>query len=178
MVKLYFPLKSRSDIASLEVGQEVLLNGTIYTARDRAHLQVKEMLERGFSFPEFLKESCVFYAGPAFYPDGRLSAIGPTTSERMDAFAPLFYSMGVAATIGKGPRRKSVATACKKYRSIYLVSFGGAAAYLTRFVKSIEVVMFEELGPEAIYKLKVEDFPCVVGIDASGRSLENLLIED
>jgi fumarate hydratase subunit beta len=127
--------------------------------------------------PEYLKNSCLFYAGPAFYPDGKLSAIGPTTSLRMDSFATFLYSFGVAATLGKGPRTKEVVNACRHYTGVYLITYGGAAAYLTNFVKKIEVVEFAELGPEAIYRVLVENFPAVVGIDVLGNYIKGAVIE-
>lgn len=146
----------------------MLLAGEIYTARDEAHKRLAESYAKSGLFPDYLKDGCIFYAGPAFYPDGRLSAVGPTTSSRMDGFAPLFYRLGVAATLGKGPRAEEVVDACSQHAGIYLLTYGGAAAYLTRFVRKVELVEFKELGPEAIYRLWVEDFPAVVGIDAEG----------
>ncbi|MCX7831920.1 MAG: FumA C-terminus/TtdB family hydratase beta subunit [Actinobacteria bacterium] len=171
MKSIIFP-SNRKIIGQLSAGEEVAISGIIYTARDEAHRRLFNTYIDCRKFPNYLKESCIFYAGPAFYPDGSLSAIGPTTAARMDEYAPSFYEAGVLATIGKGPRDFSIVEACKKTVSVYLITYGGAASYLTRFVKSIELVDFDELGPEAIYRLEVEDFPAVVGIDSRGNYLD------
>lgn len=175
MRELYFPLESREIFRDLKAGAEVLLSGTVYTARDQAHLRLLKMIKEENRLPDFLSESLIFYAGPSFFKDGTLSAIGPTTAARMDDFAPLFYEYGVAATLGKGPRKKTVVDACKKNRSVYLVTFGGAAAYLTKFVKKIEPVLFTDLGPEAVFKVEIEKLPAVVGFDSSGGFIEKLV---
>jgi len=113
--------------------------------------------------------SCIYYAGPAMTRDGRITAIGPTTASRMDTFAPVLYEWGVAATLGKGPRAKEVAEACRAYGAVYLVTYGGAASYLASFVRKATCVAYRDLGPEAIYRLEVEDFPAYVGIDTRGH---------
>lgn len=176
-MELVFPVKSRKVFDNLKAGDEVVISGEIYTCRDEAHRRIAETYESCRRFPKYLKDSCIFYAGPSFFPDGRLSAIGPTTSERMDAFAPLFYEAGVAATLGKGPRRRRIAEACSANRSLYLITFGGAASYLEKFVEEAELVEFEDLGPEAIYRLYVSGLPAVVGIDARGNFIENAVME-
>lgn len=167
MQELIFPLSNRKSLKSLKAGDEVILSGVCYTARDAAHQRI---VSSG-SLPEEFKNSLIFYAGPAFYPDGRLSAIGPTTAARMDEFAGFFYAHGVAATLGKGFRSEQVAQSCRDYEAVYFIGFGGAAAYLTQFVRSIEPFMFEELGPEAVYRLEIKGMPAVVGIDTDGRTL-------
>lgn len=177
MKSLVFPVKDRQEITTLKAGDEVKVNGIIYTARDKAHQRLAELLSSGSGIPSYLQDSCIFYAGPAFFPDGSLSAIGPTTSARMDAFAPLLYKEGVVATIGKGPRSKKVAEACRSYGCLYLITYGGAAAYLTRFVKKIEPVEFKDFGPEAVFKLEVLNFPAIVAIDSKGDYLEGA-VED
>ena len=113
--------------------------------------------------------SCIYYAGPAMTRDGRITAIGPTTASRMDRFAPVLYEWGVAATLGKGPRAKEVAEACRAYGAVYLVTYGGAASYLASFVRKATCIAYRDLGPEAIYRLEVEDFPAYVGIDTRGH---------
>ncbi len=173
---LIFPILERKAIESLKAGDEVTISGVIYTARDQAHKILVEWVSKKDRRSEFLKGSCIFYAGPAFYPDERLSAIGPTTASRMDAFAPLLYREGVVATLGKGPRSGEVAEACRETKSLYLVTYGGAAAYLTGFIKSIEAYELIELGPEAIYRLEVARLPAVVGIDSNGNIIEGLLL--
>lgn len=176
-MELVFPVRNRRMFEELKAGDEVFISGEVYTLRDEAHRRIAETYESCRKFPGYLKESCVFYAGPSFFPDGTLSAIGPTTSERMDAFAPLFYEAGVAATLGKGPRRKRIAEVCGKHKCLYLITFGGAASYLEKFVEDVELVEFEDLGPEAIYRLFVKRLPAVVGIDAGGNYLQNAIME-
>lgn len=170
MPELIFPLDDREELEGLKPGDEVELSGVCFTARDAAHSRI---VAAGRLPREFVN-SLIFYAGPAFYPDGRLSAIGPTTAARMDDFAEFFYANGVAATLGKGYRSEQVAESCRKHRAVYFIGFGGAAAYLTRFVRRIEPVMFEDLGPEAVYLLEIEKMPAVVGIDAGGRTLQDV----
>lgn len=168
-LEIRFPVFDKKKIESLKAGDEVAVSGTIYTLRDAAHKRLVGEIEMSGKVPEFLVGSCIFYAGPAMTSTGKLVAIGPTTSKRMDRYAPLLYEKGVVATIGKGPRSREISYSCKKNKSIYLISFGGAASYLVQFVKKIKPFAYRELGPEAIYKLELERMPCIVGIDAHGN---------
>lgn len=173
-MEIRFPGYEKGIIETLKAGDEVKISGTVYTLRDAAHQRLFQEIQSTGEIPDYLVGSCIFYAGPAMTGSGRLTAIGPTTAGRMDRFAPLLYEKGVVATIGKGPRSEEVALSCRKNKSIYLVSFGGAASYLAQFVREIRVFAYRDLGPEAIYKLELESFPCVVGIDASGKVFPEL----
>lgn len=168
---LLLPLKEE-DIVRLKVGDKVFLTGEAYGMRDQAHKRLLELLERGEDIPIDLKNSCIFYVGPTEpKPGDKVGSIGPTTSTRMDPFTPKLISHGVRVLIGKGRRSRDVIEAIKKYRAIYLVSPGGISAYLRQFVSEIKIVAFQDLGPEAIYILKLEDFPTFVSIDTGGNFL-------
>lgn len=157
---------------SLEAGEEVLFSGEVYTMRDRTHALVYELAKRKETLPFELKGAVIFYAGPVFNSDGKaIKALGPTTSQRMDIFTPFFLKLGVKGMIGKGPRGQKVIEAIKKNKAVYFVAPGGAAAFLSRFVKKFETAAFPELGPEAVYHIELEDFPLVVAIDSRGQSI-------
>lgn len=178
MVELKFPIKSKIIFEKLRAGDEVKISGIVYTARDQAHAKlIKEIEEKG-AIPDFLNGGLIFYAGPAFYRNGELSAIGPTTSARMDSFAPVLYKYGVFATLGKGPRAKAVLESCSKEKALYLVTYGGCASYLTKYVLSIEPVLYKELGPEAIYKIKLNDLPAFVAFDIFGGYIPNMVKDE
>lgn len=168
--KIKTPL-DESTIKSLKAGDHVLLTGTIYTARDQAHLRLTEMLERKERLPVDLAGEVIYYCGPT--PSGKrvIGACGPTTSSRMDRFTPQVLDAGVKGMIGKGRRSPKVRESIKRTGAVYFLAPGGAAAYLSVKVKACEVVAFHDLGAEAIYKLEVEDFPLVVGIDALGNDI-------
>lgn len=147
-------------LKSLQVGQNILLSGEIYTARDMAHKRLLEMIEKGEELPFDLKNKIIFYAGPCPCSDECVvGSIGPTTSSRMDKFAPIFYQKGVLATIGKGERSEEVQKALKETRGLYFEMIGGIACYLSEKFKKKELIAFEDLGAEAIYKFEVEDLP-------------------
>ncbi len=149
-----------SAIRKLQQGEEALLTGEIYVARDMAHKKMFEMIERGESLPFDIKDKIIFYAGPCPNKDGEIiGSIGPTTASRMDKYAEKFYNIGLLATIGKGSRSKSVADCIKKNNAKYFSTVGGIAALLSETVKEKELIAFEELGAEALYKIKVEKFP-------------------
>ncbi len=153
----------------LRAGELLLLKGKMITARDQAHRRLVEMLERGEPLPVRLEGETVYYAGPSPAPEGKASgSVGPTTASRMDPFTPRLAAEGVAACIGKGPRSAETRRALREHGVLYLVGVGGAAALLGSRVRSIKVVAFHELGPEAIHELEVEDFPVVVGYDLVG----------
>lgn len=147
-------------LKSLKSGDKVLLSGTIYTARDMAHKRLVEMLDKGEKLPFDLKNSIIFYAGPCpSSPDCVVGSIGPTTSSRMDKFAPKLYENGVMATIGKGERNSDVEKAIKKTNGLYFTVIGGIACYLSEKFIEKELIAFEDLGAEAIYRFKVKDLP-------------------
>lgn len=154
---------STSDIKalkSLKIGQNVLLSGEVYTARDAAHKKLSEMIEKGEKLPFDLKNKIIFYAGPCPCPkDEIIGSVGPTTASRMDKFAPVLYKAGVVATIGKGGRSKQTLKEIKRYKGLYFSAIGGIACYLSQKVVKSEVVAFKELGPEAVYRLEVKDLP-------------------
>jgi fumarate hydratase subunit beta len=154
---------------SLHVGDRVLISGEVYTARDAAHRRLVDLLEAGKPLPIELEGAIIYYCGPTPAPPGRpIGSAGPTTSSRMDAYAPLLHAHGVRATIGKGPRGAAVRVALQEHGAVYLAAVGGAGALLAECIVAAEVVAFEDLGTEAIRKLTVEDFPAIVAYDAHG----------
>lgn len=159
-------------IKSLKAGQEFFLSGIIYTARDQAHKRLTEAIKAGKGLPIELKNAVVYYCGPTQTPEGKvIGSCGPTTSSRMDEFTPLLLSKGLKAMIGKGARSETVKTAIKKYQGVYFVTYAGCGALLAKYVKAAKVVAYGDLGPEAILKLEVKDFPLIVAIDANGGSI-------
>ena len=171
-IKIKAPITDDSVIESLKAGDLVLISGVIYTARDAAHKRIVEALDRGEKPPIELRGQIIYYAGPAPAKPGRpIGSVGPTTSYRMDPYAPRLLAEGLKGMIGKGSRSKEVIEAIKKYKGVYFGAVGGAAAYLARCVKEAEVVAYEDLGPEAIRRLVVEDFPAFVVNDIYGNYL-------
>jgi fumarate hydratase subunit beta len=159
----------------LKVGQRVLLSGTFYTVRDAAHKRIIDMLDNSIAVPFNLKNSTIYYCGPApAKPDVVIGACGPTTSSRMDIFTPRILKEGVKFMIGKGARSESVVNSIKENGAVYFIATGGVAALLSKTVKKSDLVGFEDLGPEAIYKLEVEDMPLIVAIDSDGSSVFKL----
>jgi fumarate hydratase subunit beta len=157
---------------SLKAGDEVLLTGTILTARDAAHERLCGTLNKGKSLPLNLKDAIIYYCGPTPARPGRpIGSCGPTTSSRMDAFTPALISMGLGGMIGKGDRSDDVKKAIKKHKCVYFVATGGIGALLSTRVKSAKVILYNDLGPEAIHKLEVKDFPLLVGIDSKGNDI-------
>ncbi len=157
---------------SLEAGQLLLLTGVLYGARDAAHRRLAAALARGEGLPVNLAGQVIYYVGPTPAPPGRpCGSAGPTTSGRMDPFTPALLKAGVRALIGKGNRSPEVVAALKEYGGVYLAATGGAGALLAQCIREMEVVAYPELGPEAVYRLVVEDFPVVVAIDTWGRNL-------
>jgi len=153
-------------------GDKVLLSGTIYTARDAAHSRLIALLSANEALPFELQGAVIYYAGPSpAAPSKAVGAIGPTTSGRMDTYTIPLLQAGMAGCIGKGERSDEVKKAMLQHGAIYLVAIGGAAAMLSKQVIEMEMIAYPELGPEAIYKLKVKDFPCYVALDKLGNSL-------
>jgi len=162
MKKIFLPL-TRDIRDGLEAGEEVLLSGKIYTARDIAHKRFYEILKRGGRLPIDLEDNIIYYCGPAPARPGKvIGSCGPTTSKRMDKFTPPLLGKGLAGMIGKGIRSEEVIKAIKKNKAVYFIAVGGAGAYFATRIKKARVVAYEELGPEAVYELWVENFPAVV----------------
>jgi fumarate hydratase subunit beta len=158
-------------VRSLRAGDRVLISGLIYTARDSAHKRLVEALDRGEALPVDVAGQAIYYCGPTPAPPGKpIGSCGPTTSYRMDAYAPRLHALGLAASIGKGDRGMAVREACREFDAVYLVATGGAGALLAETVKAAEVVAYDDLGPEAIRRLEVEGFPALVAYDAHGGS--------
>lgn len=171
MRKVSLPL-SRSDIASLHAFDRILLSGTLYVGRDQVHSRLCSLIEEGKDLPFPLEGQTIFYMGPSPAPQGRpIGACGPTTSARMDRFTPALLDRGLVATVGKGPRSREVAEAIVRNRAVYLQAFGGCGALYASTVRAVETVAFEDLGPEALLRLSVEDFPVIVAIDSYGESV-------
>jgi len=171
MEEINIPL-DRKEIENLKAGDEILLSGLIYTARDQAHKRLAEAISKGKKLPVDLKGKIVYYCGPAKTPKGKvIGSCGPTTSSRMDEFTPLLLKAGLAAMIGKGARSKEVAAAIKKYKAVYFLAYAGCGALLSTYVKKAKPIAYTDLGPEAIYELEIKDFPVIVGIDSKGRNV-------
>jgi len=157
---------------TLHMGDNVLLTGTIYTARDAAHERMTENLKKGIPLPFDPKDATIYYVGPTPAEPGKvIGSAGPTTAGRMDKWAPEMISLGARGMIGKGKRSDSVIEAVKKYSGVYFGAIGGAGALLAKHIKKCELIAYEDLGPEAIRKLYVEDFPVTVIIDCEGNDL-------
>ena len=160
------------ELAALEIGDKVFITGVVYTGRDTAHRRMVALLDAGTPLPFDVSGQVIYYVGPAPAPPGRpIGAAGPTTSYRMDAYAPRLMAAGLKGMIGKGPRSREVVEAIKKWKCVYFGATGGAGALLSRAVKKSEVIAFEDLGPEAIYRLEVENFPVIVINDIGGNDL-------
>jgi fumarate hydratase subunit beta len=156
----------------LKAGDEVLLSGTILTARDAAHKRLSEIIKKGKPLPLNLKDAIIYYCGPTPARPGRaIGSCGPTTSSRMDAFTPQLIRLGLSGMIGKGDRSEEVIDVVKKNKCVYFLAIGGIGALLSTKVKSAKAILFTDLGPEAVYKLEVKDFPLLVGIDSKGRNI-------
>lgn len=157
-------------IASLKAGEMVYLSGELYTARDAAHKRLTEMIGRGEAPPFDFKGQVVYYAGPCpAKPGFVIGSVGPTTSGRMDAYAPALIRLGLKAMIGKGSRNEEVVRAIVENKGVYFAAIGGAAALMSGCVKKAEMVAFEDLGTEAVRRLTVEELPLVVAVDSQGR---------
>lgn len=163
---------SDDDMKDLKIGDIVFLTGEIYTARDAAHKKIVEALDKGETPPFDIQGAVIYYVGPSPAPPGKpIGAAGPTTSYRMDSYAPRLHSLGLKATIGKGKRSDEVKQALQDHTAVYFGATGGAGALLAGCIKEAEVIAFAELGPEAVRRLKVEDFPLLVINDSHGEEL-------
>ena len=160
---------------TLKAGDEVLLTGTIYTSRDAGHKRMCETLAKGDPLPFNPENATIYYVGPTPAKPGQvIGSAGPTTSGRMDAYAPTMMSVGARGMIGKGARLPEVVEAMKKYSGVYFGAIGGAGALLARSIKKCELIAYEDLGAEALRELYVEDMPLVVIIDSEGNNLYEL----
>lgn len=171
VIHLTTPLDQET-VSRLKIGERVLLSGTIYTARDAGHKRLVDLLDRGEKLPIPLEGQVIFYVGPTPPPPGRpIGAAGPTTSYRMDAYAPRLMAEGLKGMIGKGTRNEAVKQAMVEHGAIYFAAIGGAGALISRCITSAEVVAWPELGPEAVRRLEVKDLPLFVAGDTRGGDL-------
>ena len=169
--RITLPLTEKT-VSDLRAGDRLLLSGVIYTARDAAHKRMIEELEQGEALPFDIKGQTLYYVGPSPAPPGRvIGSAGPTTSTRLDAYTPRLLAAGLKGMIGKGPRSAEVKEAMKKYKAVYLAAIGGAGALLSKSIVKSEVVAYADLGPEAVLRLEVKDFPVTVINDIYGRDL-------
>ena len=159
-------------IHAIRAGDDLLLSGTLFTARDAAHKRLAQLITDKQPLPLQLTNTVIYYCGPApARPGDAVGPCGPTTSTRMDPYTPLLLSQGVKATIGKGKRSASVTDACRTYQAVYCVATGGVAALLSRKIRRSEIVAFADLGPEAIWRFEVVDFPVTVALDSHGNNI-------
>lgn len=170
---------SNEDIKELKAGDYVYITGTIYTARDAAHKRMAEALADGKELPIDMKNNIIYYMGPSPAREGRpIGSAGPTTASRMDKYAPDLIDLGLKGMIGKGKRSKAVKEAIIRNNAVYFAAIGGAGALLSQRIKSSEVIAYDDLGTEAIRKLKVENFPVVVVIDSEGNDLYETAVKE
>ncbi len=163
----------------LQAGDYVYITGTIYTARDAAHQRMQETLDAGEALPIEMKDTIIYYMGPSPAREGRpIGSAGPTTSSRMDKYAPTLLDMGLRGMIGKGKRSKEVLDAIVRNEAVYFAAVGGAGALLSKAILSSEVVAYDDLGTEAIRKLEVENFPVIVVADVNGNNLYETAIKE
>ena len=167
------------EIENLKIGDSVFISGTIYVARDAAHKRMQEMLDENKELPFELKNNIIYYMGPSPAREGRpIGSAGPTTSSRMDKYAPTLLDLGLKGMIGKGKRSKEVKEAVIRNKAVYFAAIGGAGAILSKAIIKSEIIAFEDLGAEAILKLEVKDFPVIVVMDHKGNDLYETVIKD
>ena len=172
------PLSS-DDAISLRAGDYVYLTGTIYTARDAAHKRMHEALQKGEDLPLEMQNNVIYYMGPSPAREGRpIGSAGPTTSSRMDRYAPSLLDLGLMGMIGKGKRSAEVRDAIVRNGAVYFAAVGGAGALLSKSITESEVIAYDDLGTEAIRRLKVENFPVIVVIDSQGNNLYETAIQE
>lgn len=170
-IRLKTPLTDE-DIDKLKIGDKVLITGVIYTGRDTAHKRMIDLINEGKKLPMDVKGQIIYYVGPTPARPGKpIGSAGPTTSYRMDAYAPKMMELGMKGMIGKGNRAPEVIAAMRKFKAVYFGATGGASAVLAKSIRKAEVIAYEDLGPEAIRRLEVEDFPAVVINDIRGNDL-------
>ena len=163
---------SDETIEKMRAGDRVFITGYLLTGRDAAHKKLIDLIKEGKDLPIDVRGQFIYYVGPTPARPGKpIGSAGPTTSYRMDSYAPLLHALGLKGTIGKGSRSAEVKEALKKYKAVYLAAVGGAGALISKTIEASEVVAYPELGPEAIIRLKVKDFPCIVINDMYGGDL-------
>lgn len=171
-VKEVIPPLTDADVESLNAGDRVRITGVLYTARDAAHGRLLPLIEAGQPLPIDVRGQIIYYTGPSpARPGDVVGSIGPTTGGRMDKFTPKLLVLGLKGTMGKGARSQTVKDAFKEYKGVYFGAIGGAGAVLSRFVKKVEIVAYEDLGTEAIRRIEVENFPAIVVNDCHGGDL-------
>jgi fumarate hydratase subunit beta len=171
MKKINSPLEN-NQIQQLKSGESVLLDGIIYTARDQAHKRLVEAISKRRKLPFDLKNQIIYYCGPTKRPKGKIiGSSGPTTARRMDEFTLVLLKAGLKGMIGKGNRSKQAVVAIKKYKAVYFITYAGCGALLSKYVKQAKPIAYKDLGPEAIYKLEVKEFPLIVAIDSKGKNI-------
>lgn len=169
--KITLPITDE-DIKNLKAGDSVLLSGSIITGRDAAHKRLYELIQKGEKLPVDIKGELIYYVGPApAKPGYAVGPAGPTSSYRMDKYAPSLLDLGLKGMIGKGARNKEVVDAIVRNKGVYLVAIGGAAALIAKSIKSEAILCYEDLGTEAVRRYEVEDFPCIVAIDSNGNNV-------
>ena len=177
-IKIDAPIK-QEQLDNLKAGDYVYITGTIYTARDAAHKRMYEAIQNNEELPMEMEGNIIYYMGPSPAREGRpIGSAGPTTASRMDKYAPTLLDLGLKGMIGKGKRSKEVLDAVVRNKSIYFAAVGGAGALLSKCIKESEVIAYDDLGTEAIRKLKVEDFPAIVVIDTKGNNLYEMVLEN
>ncbi|MBI5724503.1 MAG: Fe-S-containing hydro-lyase [Planctomycetes bacterium] len=170
-IRVSVPLDGQT-VRSLSAGQRVLISGTVWAARDAAHRRLMQTLDSGRPLPFDICGAVIYYVGPTPPTPGRaVGSAGPTTSARMDPYAPRLIELGLRGMIGKGPRSPQVVETMKKFGAVYFAATGGAGALLATKIRSYQVVAYDDLGPEALARMELENFPAVVAIDATGKSL-------
>ena len=168
---LNVPAKTE-ELSELKSGDYVYLTGTIYTARDAAHKRLFELIEKGENLPVDIKGEIIYYVGPApAKPGYAVGPAGPTSSYRMDKYAPALLDLGLKGMVGKGARNKEVIDAIVRNGCVYFAAIGGAAALIAKSIKKEEMLCYEDLGTEAVRRYTVEDFPCIVAIDSKGNNV-------
>ena len=171
-IKEVTPPLSDADVESLRAGDRVRISGVLYTARDAAHGRLLPLIDAGQPLPVDVRGQIIYYTGPSPARPGEVvGSIGPTTGGRMDKFTPKLLALGLKGTMGKGARSDTVKEAFKQYKGVYFGAIGGAGAVLSRFVKKVEIVAYEDLGTEAIRRIEVENFPAIVVNDCHGGDL-------
>lgn len=169
---------TKDEAKSLKAGDYVYITGKIYTARDAAHKRMKEALEKGEGLPFNIKNNMIYYMGPSPAREGRpIGSAGPTTASRMDKYTPELLDLGMGAMIGKGKRSQAVIDSIVKNQAVYFAAVGGAGALLSKCILSSKIIAYEDLGPEAIRELEVENFPVIVVIDSMGNNLYEMVMK-
>ena len=170
---------TKEKVKELHAGDYVYITGTVYTARDAAHKRMVEQKEQGMELPFIMKDQIVYYLGPTPNREGQvIGSAGPTTSSRMDKYAPELLDLGLGAMIGKGKRSQEVKDAIVRNGSVYFAAVGGAGALLSKCIKRADVIAYDDLGTEAIRRLEIEDLPAIVVIDSEGNNLYETAVKE